>query len=64
MPVRFGPSHFKAGHPCLVLKVLTVKTAYGSKSADVPPKVKQEDMAHQLLTDLVREEKRRKGSTL
>lgn len=45
-------------------KVLTVKTAYGSKSAEVPPKVKQDDLAHQLLTDLVREEKKRKGSTL
>ena len=45
-------------------KVLTVKTSFGSKSAEVPPKVKQEDLAHQLLTDLVREEKRRKGSTL
>ncbi len=45
-------------------KVLTVKTSFGSKSAEVPPKVKQDDMAHQLLTDLVREEKWRKGSSL
>jgi hypothetical protein len=45
-------------------KVLTVKTSFGSKSAEVPPKVKQEDLAHQLLTDLVRGEKGRKGSTL
>ncbi len=45
-------------------KVLTVKTTYGSKSAEVPPKVRQEDLAHQLLTDLVREEKGRKGSRL
>ena len=45
-------------------KVLTVKTAYGNKSAEVPPKVKQDDLAHRLLTDLVREEKGRKGSSL
>jgi hypothetical protein len=45
-------------------KVLTVKTAFGSKSAEVPPKVKQDDLAHQLLTDLVQQEKGRKGSSL
>ena len=45
-------------------KVLTVKTNFGSKSAEVKPKVKQEDLAHQLLADLVRVEKGRKGSTL
>jgi hypothetical protein len=45
-------------------KVLTVKTTYGSKSAEVSPKVKQEDLAHQLLTDLVRDEKGRKGSNI
>ena len=44
--------------------VLTVKANYGSKRADVPPKVKQDDLAHQLLTALVQEEKKRKGSTL
>jgi hypothetical protein len=43
---------------------LTVKTAYGSKKAVVPPKVKQEDLAHQLLTALVTEEKSRKNSRL
>ena len=45
-------------------KVLTVKTSYGSKSAEVGPQVKQEELAHRLLTDMVREEKGRKGSTL
>jgi len=45
-------------------KVLTVKTSYGTKTAEVLPKVKQEDLAHQLLADLVRAEKGRKGSTL
>ena len=45
-------------------KVLTVKTSYGRKTAEIPPKVTQEALAHQLLTDLVREEKERKGSTL
>lgn len=44
--------------------VLTVKTNYGSKKADVPPNVKLDDLAHQLLTTLVQEEKKRKGSTL
>ena len=44
--------------------VLTVKTTYGSKRAEVPPKVKHDELAHQLLTSLVREEKGRKGSTL
>jgi hypothetical protein len=53
-----------SGTYALDRKVLTVKTSFGSKSAEVPPKVKQEDFAHQLLTDLVREEKGRKGSTL
>jgi hypothetical protein len=45
-------------------KVLTVKANFGSKSAEVSAKVKQEDLAHQILTDLVREEKGRKGSRL
>ena len=45
-------------------KVLTVKTNFGSKSTEVSPKVKQQDLAHQLLTELVRQEKGRKGSTL
>ena len=45
-------------------KVLTVKTTHGNKSAEVPPKVKQEDLAHQLLADLVKEEKGRKESGL
>ncbi len=45
-------------------KFLTVKTPYGSKTAEVSPKVQHEALAHQLLTDLVRQEKARKGSTL
>ena len=45
-------------------KVLTVKTSYGSKSAEVGPKIKHEELAQRLLTDMVREEKGRKGSTL
>jgi hypothetical protein len=45
-------------------KVLTVKTSFGSKSAEVPATVKQEAFAHQLLANLVREEKGRKGSRL
>ena len=53
-----------SGTYALDRKVLTVKTSFGSKSAEVSRKVKQDDLAHQLLTDLVREEKGRKGSTL
>jgi hypothetical protein len=43
---------------------LTVKTTFGTKTAVVPPKVKQEELAHQLLTVLVTEEKGRKNSRL
>ena len=53
-----------SGTYALDRKVLTVKTNFGSKSAEVSPKMKQDDLAHQLLTDLVREEKARKGSRL
>ncbi len=45
-------------------KVLTVKTSYGRKAAEVSPKVGHDALAHQLLTELVMEEKGRKGSTL
>jgi hypothetical protein len=44
--------------------VLTVKTSYGTKKTEVPPKLKHDELAHQLLTTLVKEEKARKGSTL
>jgi hypothetical protein len=45
-------------------KVLTVTTTYGRKTAEINPRVAHEALAHQLLQDLVREEKARKGSTL
>lgn len=45
-------------------KTLTVVTPYGSKSGDIAPRVAQEALAHQLLQELVLEEKSRKGSTL
>jgi hypothetical protein len=45
-------------------KVLTVTTTYGRKMAEISPRVAHEALAHQLLQDLVREEKARKGSTL
>jgi hypothetical protein len=45
-------------------KVLTVKTAYGSKAVTVPERTAHEALAHRLLQELVREEKARKGSTL
>ena len=45
-------------------KVLTVTTPYGRKSSEVSPKVPHQTLAHQLLQQLVRDEKARKGSTL
>jgi hypothetical protein len=45
-------------------KVLTVTTTYGKKAAEVGPKVPHQMLAQQLLHELVREEKARKGSTL
>jgi hypothetical protein len=43
--------------------VLTVTTSYGKKVAEVGPRVPHQTLAHQLLEELVREEKARKGST-
>jgi hypothetical protein len=45
-------------------QVLTVTTNYGSKTAQVGPKVTHAVLADQLLHELVREEKGRKGSRL
>jgi hypothetical protein len=45
-------------------KTLTVVTPYGSKSAEIGPRVTHLSLAHQLLQELVLEEKSRKGSTL
>jgi hypothetical protein len=45
-------------------QVLTVSTSYGRKSAQIGSKVPHAVLADQLLHDLVREEKGRKGSTL
>ncbi len=45
-------------------KMLTVTTTYGKKSAEISPRVAHETLAHQLLQDLVQQEKSRKGSTL
>jgi hypothetical protein len=45
-------------------KMLTVMTTYGSKSAEIAPRVSHEALAHQLLQELVVEERSRKGSTL
>ena len=45
-------------------QVLTVTTSYGRKTAQVSPKVSHAALADQLLHELVREEKARKGSTL
>ena len=45
-------------------QVLTVTTSYGRKAAEISPKVQHQALAHQLLQQLVQEEKARKGSTL
>ena len=45
-------------------KHLTVSTSYGKKTAEVDPKVQHQVLAHQLLEQLVKEEKARKGSTI
>jgi hypothetical protein len=45
-------------------KLLTVTTSYGRKSAEISPRVAHETLAHQLLQELVQQEKSRKGSTL
>ncbi|MGO4572086.1 hypothetical protein [Microvirga sp. 2TAF3] len=45
-------------------KILTVTTTYGRKATEISPKVSHQMLAHQLLEELVREEKARKGSTL
>ena len=45
-------------------KVLTVTTTYGRKVVEISPRMAHEALAYQLLQDLVREEKARKGSTL
>jgi hypothetical protein len=45
-------------------QVLTVTTTYGRKTAQIGPKVTHAALADQLLHELVREEKGRKGSTL
>jgi hypothetical protein len=45
-------------------KILTVTTPYGRKSTEIAPRVAHETLAHQLLHELVQQEKSRKGSTL
>jgi len=45
-------------------KILTVTTTYGKKSAEIAPKVAHETLTHQLLQELVQQEKSRKGSRL
>jgi hypothetical protein len=45
-------------------KLLTLTTSYGKKTAEVDTKVAHQALAHQLLNELVKEEKARKGSTI
>jgi hypothetical protein len=45
-------------------KNLTVTTPYAKKTAEVSPKIQHQALAHQLLEEMVKAEKARKGSTL
>jgi len=45
-------------------QVLTVTTNYGKKTAQLGPKIQHSVLADQLLHELVREEKGRKGSLI
>jgi hypothetical protein len=45
-------------------QMLTVTAPYGRKSAEIAPRVAHETLAHQLLQELVQQEKSRKGSML
>jgi hypothetical protein len=45
-------------------QVLTVTTNYGKKTAPLGPKIQHLVLANQLLHELVREEKGRKGSLI
>lgn len=45
-------------------KNLTVTTSYAKKTVEVGPKVQHQTLAHQLLEEMVKAEKARKGSTL
>ncbi len=45
-------------------KHLTVTTPYAKKTVEVSPKVQHLALAHQLLEEMVKAEKGRKGSTL
>lgn len=42
----------------------TVTTSYAKKTVEVSPKVQHQALAHQLLEEMVKAEKARKGSTL
>jgi hypothetical protein len=43
---------------------VTVTTSYAKRTAEVSPKVQHLALAHQLLEEMVKAEKSRKGSTL
>ena len=45
-------------------KNLTVATSYAKRTVEVSPKVQHQVLAHQILEDIVKAEKARKGSTL
>jgi hypothetical protein len=45
-------------------KNLTVTTPYARKTAEISPKIQHQALAHQLLEEMVKAEKARKGSTL
>jgi hypothetical protein len=45
-------------------KNLTVTTSYAKKTAEISPKVQHQALAHQLLEEMVKAEKARKGSAI
>lgn len=45
-------------------QIMTVTTNYGRKSAEIVPRMAHETLAHQLLQELVQQEKSRRGSIL
>jgi hypothetical protein len=45
-------------------KNLTVTTSYAKKTAEISPKIQHQALAHQLLEEMVKAEKARKGSAI
>ena len=65
-PLRPHQSRWRtyAGAYTVDRKVLTVTTSYGKKTAQIGHQVSHDTLAHQLLHELVQEERSRKASRL